>query len=73
MKEVLTITRTKCTFCTAKNHCAACGEELAAALIEKPGVLSAEVDIPEKTLRIEHSLDRDILEDVLDGMGLLVD
>lgn len=73
MEEILTITRTKCSFCTAKNHCAACGEELSAALTEKPGVLSAEVDIPEKILRIEHSMDRDMLEDMLDGMGLMVD
>jgi len=73
MKETLTITRTKCSFCTAKNHCAACGEELSAALAEKPGVRSAEVNIPERTLWIEHSMDRDALEDMLDGMGLMVD
>ena len=73
MLEILTVTRTKCSFCTAKNHCAACGEELSAALAEKPGVSSAEVNIPEKTLRIEHDLDRGALEDMLDGMGLMVD
>ena len=73
MEETLTISYMNCGFCTAKNHCAACGEELSAALTEKPGVLSAEVDIPEKILRIEHSMDRDMLEDMLDGMGLMVD
>lgn len=73
MEEILTITRTKCSFCTAKNHCAACGGELSAALTEKPGILAAELDIPKKTLRLEHNMDRDALEDLLDGMGLIID
>lgn len=73
MIEILTVTRTKCSFCTAKNHCAACGEELSAALAEKPGILAAELDIPKKTLRLEHNMDRDALEDLLDGMGLIID
>lgn len=73
MKETLTITHTKCGFCTARNHCAACGAELSAALAEKPGVLSAQADVPNKSLRIEYQMDRDSLEDLLDGMGLIVD
>ena len=73
MTETLTITYIKCSFCTAKNHCASCGGELSAALEEKPGVLSAQLNIPDNSLRIEHALDRDALEDLLDGMGLLVD
>ena len=73
MTETLAITYTKCGFCTARNHCAACGAELSAALAEKPGVRSAAADIPNKTLRMEHGLDRDTLEDMLDGMGLMAD
>ena len=73
MTETLTITYMKCSFCTAKNHCSACGVELSAALEEKPGVLSAQLNIPDNSLCIWHALDRDALEDLLDGMGLLVD
>ena len=47
--------------------------ELSAALEEKPGVLSAQLNIPDNSLCIGHALDRDALEDLLDGMGLLVD
>ena len=73
MKETLTITHTKCSFCTAKNHCASCGKELSEALMEKPGVVSARVDIPKKTLSVEYTADRGALEDLLDGMGLIAD
>ena len=81
MTETLTITYMKCSFCTAKNHCSACGvqalygltAQLSAALEEKPGVLSAQLNIPDNSLCIGHALDRDALEDLLDGMGLLVD
>ena len=73
MKETLAVTNTKCSFCTAKNHCASCGKELSEALMEKPGVVSARVDIPNKTLSVEYTVDRDALEDMLDGMGLITD
>ena len=72
MEDTLKISYMNCGFCTAKNHCAACGEELARALAEKPGIVSARIDLPEHTAGIVHSLDRDGLEDLLDGMGLLV-
>ena len=58
MTETLTVTYMNCGFCTARNHCAACGEELARD--------------PDHSLEITHSLYRDSLEDLLDGMGLLV-
>ena len=48
-------------------------EELAAALLRREGISEAAVNIPDRTLRITHSLDEDDLEDLLDGMGLLVD
>ena len=72
MEETLKITYTNCGFCTAKNHCAACGAALAEALAKKPGIVSARINLPEHTAGIVHSLDRDGLEDLLDGMGLLV-
>ena len=68
MTETLTVTYMNCGFCTARNHCAACGEELAG----RPGIEAARVNLPDHSLEITHSLDRDSLEDLLDGMGLLV-
>ena len=72
MRETLTVTYTNCGFCTAKNHCASCGRELSEALAGKPGITSAKINLPEHTAEIDHSLDRDDLEDLLDGMGLLL-
>ncbi|MDE7218443.1 MAG: heavy-metal-associated domain-containing protein [Oscillospiraceae bacterium] len=72
MEETLKISYMNCDFCTAKNHCASCGGELAQALMQKPGIASAQVNIPDHSLRIAHSLDADALEDLLDGMGLLM-
>lgn len=72
MEETLKISYMNCGFCTAKNHCAACGEDLARSLAEKPGIVSAKINIPDHTAEISHSLDGGDLEDLLDGMGLLV-
>ena len=72
MEETLKIAYMNCDFCTAKNHCAACGGELAQALAQRPGIEAAELNIPDRTLRVTHTLDPDGLEDLLDGMGLLV-
>lgn len=72
MEETLKISYMNCGFCTAKNHCAACGEELARSLEQKAGVVSAKINIPDHTAEITHSLDSGELEDLLDGMGLLL-
>ncbi len=72
MTEILKISYMNCDFCTAKNHCAACGGELAEALARKPGIQAAAFNIPDRTLQVTHSLDGDDLEDLLDGMGVLV-
>lgn len=72
MAETLHITYMKCQFCAAKNHCAACGAELAQTLARKPGIAAAQVNLPDHTARIEHTLDPDDLEDTLDALGLLV-
>ena len=72
MTETLTITYLNCGFCTAKNHCAACGGELSAALEQKPGIARAQVNVPDYTLLVEHDMDSGDLEDLLDGMGLLI-
>lgn len=71
MEQTLTIAYVNCGFCTAKNHCAACGRELSEALLCKPGIQAAQVNVPERTLRLTHNLDSDALEDLLDAMGLL--
>ena len=72
MEETLKISYMNCDFCTAKNHCASCGAELAQALAGKPSVTAAAVNIPDHSLQITHSLDPDGLEDTLDAMGLLL-
>lgn len=72
MKETLKISYMNCGFCTAKNHCKSCGAELARSLLQKPGIEAAEMSIPDHTLQVTHSLDADNLEDLLDGMGVLV-
>ena len=73
MEETVAVSYVKCGFCTAKNHCAACGEELSAALAEKQDIQSAAVDLWGHTLRLTHSLEREDLEDLLDGMGLIIE
>lgn len=73
MAETVAVAYVKCGFCTAKNHCAACGEELSAALERKHGITSAVLDLLGHTLRVEHSLDLEDLEDLLDGMGLMME
>lgn len=72
MTDVLKITYVNCGFCTAKNHCAACGAEISEALEQKSGISAARVNIPDRSLLVEHALDGDELEDLLDAMGLLV-
>lgn len=72
MTETLPVTYINCSSCAARNHCAACGQELAAALSAKPGITAAAVDIPNKQVTVTHALDPDGLEDALDAMGLLL-
>ena len=72
MTEVLRITYINSDLCTAKKHSAACGSELEQSLTEKPGLASAKLNRPDHTASIEHTLDGDDLEDLLDAMGLLV-
>lgn len=71
MRETISVSYVKCGFCTAKNHCAACGGELAATLLRKPGISGADVDLLQHSLQVDYSVDRAELEDLLDGMGLL--
>ena len=72
MTETKRITYINCGFCTAKNHCKSCGDELAQALARKAGIANAAINLPEHTLQVAHSLENDELEDLLDAMGLLV-
>lgn len=70
--ETLAVSYMNCGFCTAKNHCAACGADLARTLTEKPGIQAAALNLPDHALTVTHSLDPDALEDLLDGAGLLL-
>lgn len=72
MTETLSIIYINCSSCAARNHCAACGQELGEALSAKPGITAAAVDIPNKAVTVTHTLDPDTLEDILDAMGLLL-
>ena len=72
MTETLPVLYINCSSCAARNHCAACGQELGASLTAKPGITAASVDIPNKTVTVTHTLDPDALEDLLDAMGLLL-
>lgn len=72
MTETLKISYMNCGFCTAKNHCGSCGTELVQSLLQRPGIEAAEMNIPDHTLHVTHTLDVDDLEDLLDGMGVLV-
>ena len=66
------VTYIKCPFCTAKNHCADCSREMTELLRGKAGIRDAQIDLQTKTAQIDHNLDMDDLEDVLDAMGLLL-
>lgn len=70
---VIPVTYVKCAFCTAKNHCAACGGELSEALAAREGVDSAAVDLLAHTARITSPMEREDIEDLLEGMGLMAD
>ena len=56
MEETLSVSYVKCPFCTAKNHCAACGGELSEALAAREGVDSAAVDLLAHTARVTSSM-----------------
>ena len=70
---VIPVTYVKCAFCTVKNHCAACGGELSEALAAREGVDSAAVDLLAHTVRVASPLQQEDIEDLLEGMGLMVD
>ncbi len=72
MRETLPVVYMKCTFCTAKIHCEACGRELDAMLMQQDGIQSAVVNVPEKTVRLEHELDPDTVEELLEDVGLFL-
>ncbi len=71
METSLKIAFVKCSFCSAKNHCRSCGEELSEALAARPGIQAAEVDTKAHTARILHDMDLDELLDLLEGMGVM--
>lgn len=73
MTETVSVTYKNCSFCVGKSHCGDCSRELAEALREKPGIADAQVSTREKAATVDHSLDRDDLEDILESLGLLVD
>lgn len=73
MREIFRVTYLNCGFCTAKNHCAGCGRELTEALRARPGIAWAEADLMDHTVTVDHRLTGEALEDLLDGMGLILE
>lgn len=73
MTTTYTFTYLPCQFCVGKNHCAACGEEIARQLKSLPGVLSAEVDRPQNRLTVAcEGIDPADLEDAMDAFGVFL-
>ena len=72
-EEIIPVTYVRCAFCTAKNHCAACGGELTGDLKARTGVEDAAVDLLTHTVRIRTGLAQTDIEDLLEGMGLMAD
>ena len=62
-----------CQFCVGKNHCAQCGEEIRAALLNMDGVADAEMDVPARRLRLVlEGVDPDDIIDRADALGVLL-
>ena len=72
-EEIIPVTYVRCAFCTAKNHCTACGGELTGDLRAKTGAEDAVVDLLAHTVRIRTGLTQTDIEDLLEGMGLMAD
>ena len=73
MELVFSFTYLPCQACSAKIHCDQCRETIAAALLRLDGVESAQVSIPEKTMRITgDGIDEDAVEDAMDAIGVFL-
>ena len=70
--DTISIIYMKCQFCSAKINCERCSDELAERLAGKPGIRSVQVNVPDKKVYLEHDLDPDDVEDLLDELGLLM-
>ena len=68
-----TFTYLPCQTCTAKIHCEQCQDTIAAAVCRLDGVQSAQVSIPEKTMRITgNGIDEEAMEDAMDAIGVFL-
>lgn len=72
-EEIIPVTYVRCAYCAAKNHCAACSEELSRALRARTGAADAAVDLAEHVVRVAAALSRAEIEDLLEGVGLMAD
>ena len=73
MELTYTFTYLSCQACSAKIHCEQCQETIAAALRKLSGIRSAQVSIPEKSMRITgERIDEDALEDAMDAIGVFL-
>ena len=62
-----------CQFCVGKNHCNACGEEIASQLRAMPGVEAAEVNRPDGVLTVTYAgIDPEDMEDAMDAIGVFM-
>ena len=73
MEQTLSFTHLPCQACSAKIHCEQCQDTLSAALLRLDDVRSAQVSIPEKTIRITGTgIDEDAVEGAMDAIGVFL-
>ena len=62
-----------CQTCTAKIHCEQCQADIARKLLEIDGVAAAEVNVPQRLIRIDSTgADPDEIDDEMDAIGVFL-
>ena len=62
-----------CQTCQAKIHCDQCGETLSQSLLQRSGIIQADLNMISKIATIDSSLPADDLEICLEDLGVLMD
>lgn len=71
MKYIYNFSYLPCQSCHAKVNCSTCAENILSEL-HKHTSLHAEIDIFQKNIVIESTLDADTVEEVLENLGVFV-
>ena len=70
MTYTIDISYVGCQSCQARFHCEECEERLSQMLMRLEGVNGAVVQIANNQLMIDGDIDRDILEEALENVGI---